>query len=98
MYPHTLLWRARKFFRFQNAWTTDYHDFQQVLRTRGGEAFAESLDRSRSNLMVALFNRVAPEQKKIIVDHRDESIFRDLYNTQGEKIVAVVNQWHVEGI
>ena len=51
MYPHTFLWRARKFFKFQNAWTTDYHDFQQVLRTRGGEAFAESLDRSRSNLI-----------------------------------------------
>ena len=46
--------------------------------------------------MVGAFSKVAPEQKKILVDARDETIFRDLYkNCEGDKIVAVVNQWHM---
>lgn len=99
MYPTTVLWRSRIFGRLQNAWSSDHNDFSKILRTRGGEAFAESMDRSRANLMVALFSKVAPQQKRILVDARDEGIFRDLYKRcEGEKIVAVVNQWHVQGI
>lgn len=49
--------------------------------------------------MVGLLSKVAPQQKRILVDSRDEAIFRDLFKKcEGEKIVAVVNQWHVEGI
>jgi pheromone shutdown protein TraB len=48
---------------------------------------------------VALFNKVAPKQKKILVDQRDERIFLDLYGlTKHKNIVAVVNQWHMEGV
>ena len=49
--------------------------------------------------MVQLFSKIAPQQKKILVDLRDQRIFRDLYqNCEGDKIVAVVNQWHTHGI
>jgi pheromone shutdown protein TraB len=65
---------------------------------RGGEAFAESIDRSRINLLVALFNRAAPQQKRILIDQRDERIFRDIYQTKAKNIVALVNHWHMEGI
>lgn len=99
MYPHTFIWKSRLFLRSQNAWNSDYNDFTKTMRVRGGEAFAESFDRSRANLMVSMFNKIAPEQKRIIVDARDETIFRDLYKKcEGDKIVAVVNQWHVQGI
>ena len=99
MYPHTFIWKSRLFLRSQNAWNADYNDFTKTMRVRGGEAFAESFDRSRANLMVSMFNKIAPEQKRIIVDARDETIFRDLYKKcEGDKIVAVVNQWHVHGI
>lgn len=99
MYAHTLIWKSRSLLKTQTAWSTDFNDFTKILRTRGGEAFAESMDRSRSNFMVAILSKVAPEQKRIIVDSRDETIFRDLFKTcEGDKIVAVVNQWHVEGI
>ena len=44
-------------------------------------------------------NKVAPDQKKVLVDLRDERIFRELYKKcEGDKIVAVVNQWHMQGI
>ena len=98
MYFHTALWRSRLFHRHSVAWQSDYSDFFNILHTRGAEAFAESIDKSRSNLMVQMLNKVAPKQKSILVDMRDERIFRDLYNMNSSKIVAVVNQWHVHGI
>lgn len=74
-------------------------DFKNILQTRGGEAFAESFDRSRANFMVGAFNKIAPIQKQVLIDLRDERIFRDLYkNCEGDQIVAVVNQWHVQGV
>lgn len=66
---------------------------------RGGEAFSESIDRSRINFLVALFSRIAPQQKKILIDQRDLRIYNDLWTMKHHKnIVAVVNQWHMEGI
>lgn len=48
--------------------------------------------------MVQMLSKVSPKQKGILVDQRDEKIFTDLYNIKKEKIVAVVNQWHMQGI
>jgi hypothetical protein len=39
-----------------------------------------------------------PRLKHIIVDKRDEDLFTYIDNCEGKKIVAVVNQWHMEGI
>ena len=79
MYPHTVLWRMRNFFKMQSAWTHTYSDFINTLHTRGGEAFAESMDRSRINFLVGILSKLAPKQKKILIDQRGERIFRDLY-------------------
>lgn len=98
MYPHTALWRLRNFFKIQSTWTHNYEDWMNTLHTRGGEAFAESCDRSRINFLVAMFNRIAPKQKNILVDWRGERIFRDIYNIKENSIVAVVNQWHMEAV
>lgn len=56
--------------KIQSAWAHTYGDFMNSLHTRGAEAFAESCDRSRINFMVGLFNKIAPKQKKILVDWR----------------------------
>lgn len=45
-----------------------------------------------------MFNKIAPKQKKILVDWRGERIFRDIYNINEKNIVAVVNQWHMEAV
>lgn len=66
-----------------------------TLNVRGGEAFAESIDRSRINFLVGYLSKVAPKQKKILIDQRDERIFRDLIGLKQKNIVAVVNQWHM---
>jgi hypothetical protein len=36
--------------------------------------------------------------KEIFVDKRDEDLFTHIDNCEGKKVVAVVNQWHMEGI
>lgn len=45
-----------------------------------------------------MLSKSAPKQKAILVDQRDEKIFQDLYGINSNKIVAVVNQWHMQGI
>lgn len=95
MYPHVALWRLRNFMKIQCAWAHGYQDWMNTLHTRGGEAFAESCDRSRINFLVGMFNKIAPKQKKILVDWRGERIFREIFDIKEKNIVAVVNQWHM---
>jgi pheromone shutdown protein TraB len=100
MYAHTLLLRGIfKTTGITSSWTSEYNDFIDTLHTRGGEAFAESLDRSRINFLVNIFSRACPKQKKILIDKREERIFNEIYKMKDHKnIVAVVNQWHMEGV
>ncbi len=98
MYPHTALWRLRNFLKIQSAWAHTYSDWMNTLHTRGGEAFAESCDRSRINFLVGMFSRIAPKQKKILVDWNGEKVFREIFNINEKNIVAVVNQWHMEAV
>lgn len=39
-----------------------------------------------------------PNFKKIFVDERDEKLFQQIDKAKGQKIVVLVNQWHLEGI
>lgn len=48
--------------------------------------------------MVHILNTWVPEEKHILIDIKDESMFLDINRLKGNKLVAVVNQWHVEGI
>ena len=99
LYAHSLVWNGfNKTSKLASSWTSQYNDFIDTLHVRGGEAFAESIDRSRINFFVSLLNKVAPKQKSILVDQRDIRIFNELYGLKHKNIVAVVNQWHMEGI
>jgi hypothetical protein len=39
-----------------------------------------------------------PELKRIFVDQKDSSLFRKIQKAKGQRVVALVNQWHMEGI
>lgn len=80
-------------------WRREHQDTYKVLDVVGGEAFAEGVDRNRANWFVKYFEKLAPYQKRVIIDKKDIDLFTSLYrDTPGKKIVAVVNQWHVAGI
>lgn len=69
-----------------------------VLATEGSEAYAESIDDYTVGWWVNFLDRTAPNQKRILVDKADREIGTKLINTEGEKIVAVVNHWHLPGV
>lgn len=80
-------------------WRREHHDIYSSLTVLGGEAYAESLDKFRVNWFVKYFEKLSPHQKKVMIDQKDIDLFYGIYrDTPGQKIVAVVNQWHVAGI
>lgn len=93
-----LLWRY--FFSLNNKrWQTERLDLFRILDVTGGEGFAEVLDKYKVAWLIKLFEKYAPFQKNILIDHKDLNMFYNLYrNCPGKKIVAVVNQWHTAGI
>ena len=63
------------------------------------QAYTEKmLDANKMNWMIQSADIFFPKIKKIMVDERDEDLFKQIDSTQGEKVVVVVNQWHMEGI
>lgn len=65
----------------------------------GPSAFTEKcLDASLMNWYIASADIFFPKAKKVMVDEKDEELFRQIDGAKGEKIVVVVNQWHMEGI
>jgi pheromone shutdown protein TraB len=56
------------------------------------------MDRYRCNWLASYFEKLSPNEKRILVDKKDEEIFKALYSQKAKNIVAVVNQWHMEGI
>ena len=90
----------RWFSAFQNArWKSEHKDNYRLLAVLGGEGYAEICDKYRVNWFIKLFELFAPLQKNILIDQRDTDLFYSIYrDCPGEKIVAVVNHWHVPGI
>lgn len=80
-------------------WIGELEDIQGLLNAYGSEAFGESIDKFRANWFVKFFEVIAPLQKKIIIDMKEEEMFKTLYKKmEGKNVVAVVNQWHMSGI
>lgn len=83
----------------QTKWRRERADLFFASNVIGGEAFAESFDRYRAAWCVKFFERISPHQKRILIDKKDADLFTLLYKSvPGKNIVAVVNQWHMEGI
>jgi len=79
-------------------WRTEAFDFWELLRTNGGAAFSENLDRPYLGWFISWFERHQPEMKKILVDSEDERIFHLILNDSSKVTVAIINHWHLPGI
>lgn len=65
----------------------------------GPQAFSEKcMDASNVNWFIQSIDVFFPYLKKVCIDEKDEELFRKIDSVKGEKIVVVVNQWHMEGI
>lgn len=62
-------------------------------------AFTEKcLDQHLINWYTQACATFFPNFKRIFIDEKDEDLFNLMDNSKGQKIVIVVNQWHMEGI
>lgn len=72
---------------------------RQKIAQAGPRAFTEKcLDQHLINWYIQSTDIFFPRLKEIFVDKRDEDLYTQIDNSGGKKIVALVNQWHLEGI
>ena len=80
-------------------WSKETRANSHILAMSSSSSYTEKvLDASKMNWFIQSADIFFPKIKKIMVDERDEDLFKQIDNAQGEKIVVVVNQWHMEGI
>lgn len=95
----TLLSFIRRLYSLRQAYKKESIEFSARVDQRGVVSFIESsLDAKNINWVYKLMEIVAPEYKRIFVDKKDEELFKAIIANKGKKMVAVVNQHHIEGI
>ena len=88
--------------RFQYAfspYSKERQEFNRKVALVGPAAFTEKcLDSYQMNWIIANLEIFFPNLKRIFVDKRDEEIFNQIDRSKGNRVVVLVNQWHMEGI
>lgn len=80
-------------------WTHERENNLQKLDMAGAKTFTEQcLDQHLMNWIIQAADKFYPALKRVLVDLRDEDIYKQIDKSEGKRIVAVVNQWHMEGI
>jgi hypothetical protein len=80
-------------------WTKEFEAYFGQIDVHGLRNFAESIDDVVINWFIKMFERLAPYQKRILIDQEDERLFNLIYQKlDGKTLFAVVNHWHVPGI
>lgn len=96
-----LIYPALKYyFNINDSWRTEARSRQVMCRNHGIKAIAEGHFNQDNVAWVTKFMELlVPNQKKIIVDKRDEDIFWKVEKEmKGNKKLILVNQWHMDGI
>jgi len=80
-------------------WNFEREETYQKLSNSEPSQFAEKvLDQNLINWYIQSMDIFFPKFKRIFVDQKDEDLFTMIDRCPEQKIVVVVNQWHMEGI
>lgn len=82
-------------------WEGEHYQQVQKLQLTTPSSYVESCcDTYNINWYIKSLEIMFPHLKKILVDKRDMALYKYITRNakEGQKIVAVVNQWHMEGI
>lgn len=81
-------------------WTTEFKNNHQKLQLTTPASYVETCcDQYLINWYIKSLELLCPEFKKLFIDKRDIGLYKAITkNTNHKRIVAVVNQWHMEGI
>ena len=97
-FPHYVMKRLQY---HDSPWTDELKTNRQKAGMVGPAAFTEKcLDQHQINWYIQSLDIFFPKLKKIMVDEGDQKLFEkiDTASKPGEKVVVLVNQWHLEGI
>lgn len=80
-------------------WKDESRDIWSMMNIHSFEGFTEHADDYLVNWFINYFEKLAPHQKKILIDMVNEDLFRTIYKEmEGDKIFALVNHWHLPAI
>ena len=89
----------KRFQYLQSRWSNEMLANRQKLSMVSSSAFTEKqLDSSMMNWFIQSTDIFFPRFKKILIDEKDTELFRQIDQVKGDRVVVVVNQWHMEGI
>jgi len=89
----------RRFQYHTSRWSDELNAERAKIAQVGASAYTEKcLDQHQMNWFIQSLAVFFPKYKEIFVDKKDDELFSIIDKTQGEKIVVLVNQWHLEGI
>jgi len=91
------MWKRLQY--HQSPWIEEMKSNRQKVANAGPKAFTEKcLDQHLVNWYIKSSEVFFPRLKEIFVDKRDEDLYKQIDRAEGNKIVVLVNQWHMEGI
>lgn len=96
---HILPFIYRSLFGKNSSWDDEFFGYYKQIAVHGLAAWAENLTDEKLSWTIKLYEKVVPEQAKIMVEHEDERLFNLIFREMTGKVnVAVVNAWHLQGI
>jgi hypothetical protein len=94
--PH-YIWKRLQY--HMTPWGEELVSNRQKIAQSGPRAFTEKcLDQHLINWYIQSCDVFFPRLKEIFVDRRDLDLYKQIDGAEGQKIVVLVNQWHMEGI
>mmetsp|Transcript_26442 Transcript_26442/g.30573 ORF Transcript_26442/g.30573 Transcript_26442/m.30573 type:complete len:170 (+) Transcript_26442:638-1147(+) len=81
-------------------WSTETRSQKQKIQLTTPSTYTETaVDNYTINWHIKRLEILLPAFKRIFIDKRDMALYKVITkNTKGKRIVAIVNQWHMEGI
>ena len=80
-------------------WTYEIRSNRQKVAQAGPKTFTEKcLDNHLMNWYIASLDNFFPQIKRVFIDQKDQDLYRLIDRCEGKTVVAIVNQWHMEGI
>lgn len=95
----TLFKYLYRYLSMNNDYKHEIFSNSMILKNKGLRQFSESMmDIKTVNWFIQTSRILFPELTRILVDHKDEEIFKFINANRGKKMVAIVNQHHMPGI
>lgn len=89
----------KKLSQLDGLWAQELNSNKHKAANAGIRTFMEQcMDQANINWHVKNLEEYEPYLKRVLVDQKDIELFKKIDRTEGQRIVAVVNQWHLEGI